>query len=89
MTVIDVEKLVAANQGRSSNQCQTCRWVESREPAEQAKWDRVMADPKRWQHAAIHRSILALVEAGGDDAFPAPGRGSIENHRTQMHRRPL
>lgn len=86
MTVLDVEKLVAANQGRSSTQCGTCRWVESRPAAERESWDRVLADRARWQHAAIHRAIVSIVEADG--GTPAPGRGSVENHRAQNHRRP-
>lgn len=82
MTVsVDVEGLVEAQMTGKAGTCQTCRWLRLREPAERAKWDKVMNDPLRWPHSAVHR---ALNVAHPDEI--SPGRGSVENHRNNKHK---
>lgn len=80
---VDVEKLVESQMNGKSGTCQTCRWLEDRSTDERAKWDKVMADPRRWPHSAIHRAIL-LADPDG----PKPSRNSVDNHRSNAHRRP-
>lgn len=78
---INVVSLVQSQIGRATSQCRACSWLEDRPVTELKAWDEVMADRKRYPHAAIHRAMLQV-----DPECPV-GRGSIENHRINGHRR--
>lgn len=67
------------DQGRPT-QCLVCAWLDGRPAAEQKEWDAALADRAAFTHSSIHRALSRRdVKIS---------RGSVENHRTNGHRRP-
>lgn len=72
----DVDAAIAAEFRVQTNQCQTCLWLSTLDPAEAVKWDENL-ERKSVPHSAIFR---AMKRRG----FPR-GEGSVEGHRKNLH----
>lgn len=64
---------------KQPSSCRACDWIASRPEAEQKEWDAACAD-RSFTHAAIFRAMQRRESK--------VGRGSIENHRQNAHRKP-
>lgn len=86
---IDVDALLAAEKRAEGQSCHTCRWLETRDEAERAKWIKALEDEGSFSKAQITRAMTAANEqAASPDWAPPPGPDSIGNHR-RGHRRNL
>lgn len=72
----DVDAAIEAEFKVQTNQCQTCLWLSTLDPAEAVKWDANLA-----KNSVPHSALFRAMKKRG---FPR-GEGSVEGHRKNLH----